>query len=101
MSLTSAYDSSNYCYNRYSRKTCGYNNDILDNGGYYWFSAYYTNDSTSSYYTNGVYWDPYTRNFEGYTTTNAYGFRPIIRLSSSVYVTGGKGTMDDPYTIGI
>jgi len=31
--------------------------------------------------------------------THAYGLRPIIRLSSSVVVTGGSGTMEDPYTI--
>ena len=92
--LTSAYGSP-YCYNTYSQERCGYNNDLIDNGGYYWFAAYY---STSS--TNGVGWSPGGRYVSGISSTNACGLRPIIRLSSSVFVTGGSGTMSDPFEIG-
>ena len=93
--LTSAYGSP-YCYNKYSTKGCGYNNDLIDNGGYYWFAAYYTTS-----YPFGVYWDPNRRYVLHISNALAFGFRPIITLSSSVYVTGGSGTMEAPYTIGI
>ena len=84
-----------YCYNTYSYQECGYNNDLLDNGGNYWFAERYSSSDT-----RGVYWNPNYRNVFNFTSTYAYGLRPVIRLSSSVYVTGGAGTMNDPYTIG-
>ena len=83
-----------YCYQKYSYQECGYNNDLIDNGGYYWFAAQYT-----STYTSGVSWDPDNRFVNSSASTRAYGLRPVISLSSSVFVTGGKGTMDNPYTI--
>lgn len=83
-----------YCYNAYSREECGYNNDLIDNGGYYWFAAQY-----SSTYTGGVDWIPSNRYIGNHSNTEAYGLRPIISLSETVVVTGGKGTMDDPYEI--
>jgi len=83
------------CGSVYSKERCGYNNDLIDNGGYYWFAAAYSASSA-----NGVYWAPTYRYVRGnLNDTSAYGLRPVIRLSSSVYVTGGNGTMDDPYTI--
>ena len=90
--LTSYYGSS-YCDVVYSNQACGYNNDLIDNGGFYWFAA----SSTAS--DGGVCWYPHYRYVFYNYYTYAYGLRPIIRLSSSVYVTGGSGTMDDPYTI--
>ena len=85
-----------YCYNQYSRKECGYNNDLIDNGGYYWFAARY-----SASRTDGVYWYPNSRYVDSSSYANAYGSRFVISLKSSVYVTGGEGTMDNPYTIGV
>ena len=84
-----------YCNGKYSYQECGYNNDLLDNGGYYWFADRYSPSST-----NGMYWLPSIRNVNYNSYSYAYGLRPVISLSSTVYVTGGKGTMDDPYTIG-
>ena len=70
------------------------NYSLINNGGYYWFA---TPDSTSSEYT--FYWLPYgglvTCNHSGF----AYGVRPVLRLASSVKVTGGSGTYENPYTI--
>ena len=84
-----------YCYGKYSYQECGYNNDLIDNGGFYWFAARYSSSDTY-----GLLWNPGYRYVYRYTSTGAYGLRPVISLSSTVYVTGGKGTMDDPYTIG-
>ena len=82
------------CGGVYSKEVCGYNNDLIDNGGYYWFAAAYSASSTY-----GVFWNPYSRDVSNTSSTYANGLRPVIRLSSSVYITGGSGTMDDPYTI--
>ena len=43
-------------------------------------------DSSGSAYYNDV--------------TNAYGVRPVVGISSDVYITGGNGTLTDPYLIG-
>ena len=91
---------------------------------YMYASGYYNSTSTttgSSYYFGNQNWL-----YKGYewtitpsssSTTNAfsvtstglvnyynnaysgYGARPTFYLKSSVYVTGGSGTFDDPYTI--
>ena len=42
--------STKYCSASYSYHECGYNNDLIDNGGFYWFAARY-----SSTDMNGVY----------------------------------------------
>ena len=83
-----------YCGGYYSREECGYNNDLIDNGGYYWFAARYI-----SSYTDGVNWDSNNRYVNSSSSTLAFGLRPVISLSSSVVVTGGAGTIDDPYEI--
>ena len=93
--LTSASGSIN-CNEIFSEKRCGYNNDLIDNGGLYWFATLYKVDSTF-----GVFWFSNSRIVMGNATIDAIGLRPIIRLSSSVFVTGGEGTMDDPFQIGI
>lgn len=74
-----------YCENKPFTK-CGYNNDLIDNGGDYNFS----NDKKYS-------WDSTRRIVNGYASIA--GLRPVIKLSTNIYVTGGSGTMDDPYTI--
>lgn len=80
-----------FCYGKYSIRECGYNNDLIDNGSHYWFS-------TNSY-NGSIFWNAKGR-YVGSTKVDAiYGLRPVISLSSSVYVTGGSGTMEDPYTI--
>lgn len=83
-----------YCYNKYSYKECGYNNDLIDNGGYYWFATKYDNSST-----DGVYWTPNARIIKNRNNINSLGLRPMINLSSTVYITGGDGTMTSPYQI--
>ena len=93
--LTIAYGSP-YCWYGSGQEGCGYNNDLIDNGGFYWFAAYY---STSS--STGVYWNPPRRFVDNIGNAYACGLRPIIRLSSSVFVTGGSGTMNDPFKIGV
>ena len=36
---------------------------------------------------------------EGFVAT--YGLRPVFTLKDEVKVTGGSGTEDDPYTLGV
>ena len=69
-------------------------NPIINNGGYYWFATPY---STSS--TNTFYWLPVNRRVYDNVSYRTNGVRPVLRLKSSVIVTGGTGTYEDPYTI--
>ncbi len=81
------------CYNEYSIKSCGYNNDLFDNGGLYWFG--------SAYSSNGILmWGSYGRYITSTATVLTYGQRSIVHLKQSIYVTGGSGTQNDPYIIG-
>ncbi len=80
------------CSWSYSTKECGYNNDIIDNGGYYWFGEAFSASST-------FFWIANYRIVINYSSTDAYGVRPVLHLKSTIYVTGGSGTMENPYTI--
>lgn len=92
-------ESSNYCYlendNKTSLKECGYNNDLLDNGGFYWFAAKASLNNNNV----GILWNANYRHIGISSSNNSYGLRPVISLSSSVYVVDGSGTLDDPYII--
>lgn len=76
------------CYDSKSNKSCGYNDSLIDNGGYYWFNGgkiFNWNPSSRSIGTSGL--DVYM------------GLRPVIRLNDKVNVVSGMGTYDDPYII--
>ncbi len=85
--------SSNICYNYLSIKECGYNNDLIDNGGYYWFGSAYSSSGTLSWY-------PFSRHlYYNSSSFVAFGVRPVLKLDSTITAIGGSGTMDRPYTI--
>ena len=79
-----------------SNKDEGYYDDyaIINNGSYYWFATSY--DASSAYTFS---WYPSSRYVSIDSSSNANGVRPVLRLKSSVIVTGGSGTMTDPYVI--
>lgn len=61
---------------------------LINNGGYYWFATISSSNSSSLYF-----WYPYYQYvYSNYPSSNNYGFRPVIRLSPDVYITGGSGT---------
>ena len=82
--LSSHYLSDGY-YDNYS---------LINNGGFYWFATSYSASTT-----NAFFWRPNGRYVSNNNTAYSYGVRPIIRLAFSVFVTGGTGTSEDPYTI--
>ena len=84
----------NNCLNNKSDMSCGYNEDLIDNGGYYWISSIYESSSNSIFN-----WNALDRSISYANYNNNYGLRPIIRIDSSVYVSSGNGTYDDPYII--
>lgn len=72
---------------------CGYGNDIINNGGYYWII-----DSSSN--LKQFYWDP----VNGYVSNTSkhnleYGVRVVLKLDKDVYIEKGIGTYDSPYVI--
>ena len=86
--------SDNSCYNVSNSTECGYGNDLIDNGGAYWFATAFTSSSESPFY-----WIPYSRCVNYNNSTSVYGVRPVLRLASSVQVVGGSGTYEEPYQI--
>lgn len=73
---------------------CGYNNSILDNGGFYWFATANTTSNTGIFEFGAQY-----RRVGYYDSNLPLGVRPVIRLDNSVIITGGIGTASNPYTI--
>ena len=83
------------CNYSYRKKYCGVSYDLIDNGGYYWFTTPYSSSSTSAFY-----WYSYDRTVSYNRSNDAYGLRPVLRLQSSVVVLSGEGTYTDPFVIG-
>ena len=116
-SCTSAYDGT-YSTDTEAKIGLMYVSDYLYASGYYsssdttssnagnfanknWLyseSEWTINPRASSYSTDGYYVDKGTP-MANYTHFSR-GVRPSFYLKSSVYVTGGSGRFDDPYTIG-
>ena len=70
------------------------NNNWLHKG-YEWLLTPKTNSSNSVWYVNSSLYD-----FSMPGANMAYAFRPTFYLKSSVYVTGGNGSFDNPFTLG-
>ena len=88
--LSIAYGKSDGYYANYPSIDAG-------DGCYYWFAS--SNNSMSS--PKIFYWNPGSDGFVYSTEQNqSLGVRPILRLASSVIVTGGTGTSEDPYILG-
>ena len=82
------------CNGSYSNKTCGYTNDLIDNGGYYWYATAFNASSYSAFR-----WYPSHRDVNYYISNDVIGVRPVLYLESSVLVVGGSGTYVDPYQL--
>ena len=95
--ITSSTLSSSSCYgsNFYSDMSCGYANDLIDNGGYYWFATPYD----GAPFNRSFYWGPLGRFVLNEASNVLNGVRPVLSLESSVIVTGGEGTYESPYEI--
>ena len=74
----------------------GYYQDIslINNAGFYWFSTF-----SGSYDTILATWHPVLQHVGISYSFDVLGIRPVLRLKSSIIVTGGSGTYSDPYTI--
>lgn len=84
--------SSTTCNKAGQTRNCGYNNYVIDNGGYYWFSS-------AASATETFFWYPRYRYVDTFSSDYAHGVRPVLKLDSSILATGGAGTMTNPYTI--
>lgn len=73
---------------------CQTDNNLLDIGVHYWAGYYIDRVVKFSYYS-------YDGGIGSTEYNKSYAVRPVIRLKPSVYVTGGTGTIDDPYLIGV
>ena len=92
--ITGSVLSSSSCFASLEDTSCGYGNDLIDNGGYYWYATQYSASSNRTFY-----WAPNARYVHSYASNHAHGLRPVLRLQSSVQVVAGSGTYEAPYTI--
>ena len=83
------------CNYSYRKKYCGVSYDLIDNGGYYWFTTPYSSSSARAFT-----WRSGNRSVNDIASRNAFGLRPVLRLQSSVVVLSGEGTYTDPFVIG-
>lgn len=89
--ITNSWLNKESCYEQENNQNCGHKNDLMDIGSYYWLNTII--DDKITYYT------PEKSLYTSITTEQAKGIRPIIKLSSSIIVTKGTGTKEDPYQI--
>ena len=61
--------------------------------GYEWTITPYSTNSSDAFYVNN------TGSVKTVRTPFSYGVRPAFYLTSNVYISGGNGTFDDPYTL--
>ena len=66
-------------------------------GTWYWTMSPYNFGSSSS--TSNVWGVNGTGYFYGYCVSNGRGVRPVINLKANVEISGGIGTVNDPYII--
>ena len=81
----------NSCYQYGKSKACGYENPLLDIGGYYWVNSIVGD--------NLLYYDVKSLYYTSLIDSSMKGVRPIIRMSEEVVVVKGSGTKNDPYEI--
>ncbi len=82
------------CFSRQT-KQCGNGINLIDNGGNYWIRS----SSNGTYNRFISYWLGTSHTLSQLDNNRTYGVRSIIRMSSSVYITGGEGTAVNPYKI--
>ncbi len=72
---------------------CGYGNDLINNGGYYWIIS---ND-------NGLrqnFWNPLNNSISSTSKLEQeYGVRVVMKLKEGLYVKNGNGTYTNPFVI--
>lgn len=83
------------CLNITNSKNCGAENDLINVNDSYFITSVDTSTTSENYIwsfeNQGV--------IAGQSFKTGIGLRPVIQLASSVYITGGSGTSEDPYTI--
>ena len=87
------------CYNSRGNLACGYNNDLIDNGGHYWLATVYNELAATHYIWNADYRSIFYDGYDGFSSKDFNGLRVVLRLDTSVGVIGGTGTYEDPYLI--
>lgn len=92
--ITNQVLSSDKCFKQKDNKNCGFENDLIDNGSYYWIA-----NSNNGNNNTMFYWDATEKYINSSTSNYSLGLRPIIRLNDSVYVIEGKGTEQEPYLL--
>lgn len=75
-----------------SNVLCGYGNDLIDNGGYYWFAVSRSDNQLH-------HWHPQVHYISTYYTLIPAGVRPVLKLRNDIMIVSGAGTFSNPYRI--
>ena len=78
----------------YDATTCGGSAWMLKNG-YEWTL------SPNSSYADRVFYVSGLANVSYYNAYFNYGARPVLYLNSNVYITGGDGSINNPFQVGL
>ena len=78
----------------YNSSSCGGKAWLLKYG-FEWTNSPYSGNSSSVFYVGTNAW------LGSDFTYNGYGVRPVLYLKSNVYVTGGDGSINNPYQLSL
>ena len=66
---------------------------LRNTGAYYWLASAHPS-------SNGGVWYVYSSGYISYGSNYCWGVRPVVSLTSGVYIKNGSGTEADPYILG-
>ena len=78
----------------YNTTACGGSAWILKNGSEWTLSPVSSN-------ANYVFYVEYYANVNNTFARNGFGARPVLYLNSNVYITGGDGSLNNPFQVGL
>lgn len=79
------------CYEISGNNNCGYNNDLIDIGSFYWYDTLNQDKM--------FYWNPNLRFNSSDANNYSMGVRPVLKLREDVEITSGEGSYKNPYKI--
>ena len=78
----------------YDKTACGGSAWMLKNG-YEWTLSPYSSDAYRVFYVFS------SANVDDSNSYNGFGVRPVLYLNSNVYITGGDGSINNPFQVGL
>ena len=78
----------------YDKTACGGNAWMLKNGNEWTLSPNSSSASSVLFVISNAF-------VYSYNANNGFGVRPVLYLNSNVYITGGDGSINNPFQVGL